>query len=711
MEIGAGGRGKFRRDDNPPGSGLVAITNQFEKKDDEKKDNQDIMKGRLQRYFFKIKSTLNTPLYCIPLAAVLIVIVSLVVSLPIFNKHLSMNNLTFLRINAVGQSRFEPKYYSDFRNKDGLYVEEIDVDKGVTKEYLMKETYMRMTLPGTETDDGLHGDYGYHPDGTPSWTPTPLKRTPQTKEDLEEAWAFYAFNSTLADSLPLRRPAPDARHFMCKRGYDIKSLPSASVGIVFHNENMGALLRSVVSVLDRTPALLLREIILVDDNSDIEDHPWLGQQLDDIIATYPKVRLRRMASRQGLMMARIRAAEWMRGDVSVFLDSHIEVSKEWLEPLVETIHKSPKTVLVPKIVGLNGETMEWQDGGISAITFSWSLGQVHQDGSSKMNNYESPAMAGGLFAINRYWFMDVLGGYDTGLKLYGGEEFELGFKTWMCGGRLEVVPCSRIAHIFRLPTYWVGQVYKVPGGDITRNKRRVAEVWMDDYKEVVAHVMPFSSNEYTIGDVEREKKIRETCLDGKPSKSFQWYLETVATSVWRPNLDDLQGLGPIMNLYDPVCLDTMQTETNFGVYGCHDGGGTQSWWASDGALRSAAAGFKNCASCDHNFKSNANDDDTHKIVEYKMSSCQDVRKKAWTFTAHSLPSLPFRDNYTEEGGQYYFKQYIIPNNEVRQIINSSHECLSVIYESGPKLANKECNLADPSQFWVFNAQRRDIKND
>ena len=57
----------------------------------------------------------------------------------------------------------------------------------------------------------------------------------------------------------------------------------------------------------------------------------------------------------------------------------------------------------------------------------------------------------------------------------------------MCGGSLETHVCSHIGHVFRQKA-----PYSHPGGGdvILKNSVRLAEVWMDDYKELFYERQP-----------------------------------------------------------------------------------------------------------------------------------------------------------------------------------------------------------------------------
>ena len=340
-----------------------------------------------------------------------------------------------------------------------------------------------------------------------------------------------------------------------------------SVIFVFFNEPLSPLLRSIRSVLDRTPAHLLREIILVDDGS---DRDYTKEPLERYLKLLPKVTLRRMPKRQGLMATRVEGAKIATSDVIVFLDSHIECSVGWLEPMIGRIKENPKVLTVPMIDGVDADSFIYAAGGLDVVAFDWGLRQAFPKRPiTGIEPVDSPGMGGGLFAMTRELFFK-LGGYDPGMALYGGEEVELPMRIWMCGYRLEVIPCSRVGHIFRTGKYHHGQVYPVPGYVITKNHLRAAKMWMEpEFYALVAKANSALPPGVEIGDLSWGTEIKERLK----CKSYRWFLDNVYPELFTPGDPKfVVATGYLRNPDDNMCLDTFgrtSDDSKLGAYQCH----------------------------------------------------------------------------------------------------------------------------------------------
>ncbi|CAK6981063.1 polypeptide N-acetylgalactosaminyltransferase 11 [Scomber scombrus] len=335
----------------------------------------------------------------------------------------------------------------------------------------------------------------------------------------------HAFNVLISSRLGRHRELPDTRDSQCRdKAYPV-DLPAASVVICFFNEAFSALLRTVHSVLDRTPAVLLHEIILVDDHSELDE---LKDELDRCVRDElkGKVKLVRNPKREGLIRGRMIGASHATGEVLVFLDSHCEVNQMWLQPLLAPIRADRRTVVCPVIDIISADTLAYSPSPIVRGGFNWGLhfkwdpvppAQL-QGPEGVIAPIRSPTMAGGLFAMNRKYFNE-LGQYDAGMDIWGGENLEISFRIWMCGGQLLIIPCSRVGHIFRKR-----RPYGSPGGQDTmaHNSLRLAHVWMDEYKEQYLSLRP-ELRDRSFGDISERVALR----DRLQCRSFRWYLDTI----------------------------------------------------------------------------------------------------------------------------------------------------------------------------------------
>uniref|UniRef100_A0A1L8E225 Polypeptide N-acetylgalactosaminyltransferase n=1 Tax=Nyssomyia neivai TaxID=330878 RepID=A0A1L8E225_9DIPT len=410
----------------------------------------------------------------------------------------------------------------------------------------------------------------------------PVSLIGASKRKGEEDLKRIALNEELSEHLSYNRTVPDARNPLCRnKHYDLDNMLTASVIIIFYNEPYSVLVRTVQSVLNTGDPRILKEIILVDDasvNAELKD------KLDYYIETrFPKnVRLIRLTSRLGLIRARLAGARVARGEVLVFLDAHCECVEKWLEPLLERIKESRTSVLVPIIDVIDAKDFHYSSNGYSTFQvggFSWNGHFDWIDISSRERERQkrecrdkdvdvcptySPTMAGGLFAINREYFWEI-GSYDEQMDGWGGENLEISFRVWQCGGTIETIPCSRVGHIFR-----DFHPYSFPDNRDTHgiNTVRMALVWMDEYISLFFMNRPDLKNHPEVGDVTHRKILR----DKMRCKSFDWYLKNVFPEKFIPT-KGVQAYGRIKSLTSNTCLDDLQQDRespfNLGIYGCH----------------------------------------------------------------------------------------------------------------------------------------------
>lgn len=444
--------------------------------------------------------------------------------------------------------------------------------------------------------DGKEGNYENRPpvekdghDG-PGEFGAAVKTLPEEEEHVKEVIKEFGFNLVNSDKISLDRLPKDLRNKECVHIDYPENLPKVSVVVVFHNEGWSPLVRTFHSVVNRTPPELLGEIVIIDDGSVLKDKPHLAAPLEEYIKRWNGVvKLYRNARREGLIRARSIGAEHAIYEVLVFLDAHCEAGINWLPPLLAPIARNDRVSTVPLIDVVDGQryTFTGQAGGDRfnraqggwEWNFLWKRYPLPKTEGEKLKHdsemYPSPAMAGGLFAISRKHFNDV-GKYDPGLEIWGGEQYEISYKLWMCGGGVYFVPCSRVGHVYRLEG-WGGNPPPeyVPSNPSFRNYRRVIEVWWDDWSKYFYWNRPELSN-LDYGDISEQVKFRH---DHCPH-NFTWLMENIAYGLTDTfdAPDELIAWGEIRGKGSNICIDGMGHKDNDGPaenWYCHKQGGNQ----------------------------------------------------------------------------------------------------------------------------------------
>ncbi len=219
-------------------------------------------------------------------------------------------------------------------------------------------------------------------------------------------------------------------------------MPRPDISILIPARNEGARIGSTILSIARARTTGARlEFIVVDDGS-------TDDSLDRLTAALPllldekniDVRVCRMEQNLGNYFARNEAAELSSAPILFTTDAHVEFSLGWDELVFE--HLDPDRILA-------GTTTQ---KGTSFKGFGCQLLIPLMDTwwNNDLGTDTAPVQIAACSAtvLSRDLFFR-LGGYDTGMILYGGGEAEFSVRAWLHGAEVHAIRGLEVQHEFK----------------------------------------------------------------------------------------------------------------------------------------------------------------------------------------------------------------------------------------------------------------------
>ena len=353
----------------------------------------------------------------------------------------------------------------------------------------------------------------------------------------------FSYNDTLSNTLAVNRERWNTRDHMCGEingNMTLSRLHNVDVIIPFHNEQLSTLQRTLHSIINRTPKSKLNKIILVDDRSE-DRMSCLKEELEMSILTLDQVYLIRTVAREGSTRGRIIGVAYAKSNIVSYVDSHVEVNVGWMEPILNAITNKPNTVIMSLLDSILPKTFQISrpppiyNGGFNwNLEFYWKpIPEYIKKGRRHPNTdpIPSPIMPAGAFALNRHFYIQI-GLLDPDMQIWGVDDVEFSFRVWQCGGRVEILPCSRVGHIFRehIPYSFGKSSSKTV---IFHNSVRTAEVVLEKYKDFFYAQATHQPVEIDFATLKERKELKNTLK----CKSFEWFMKEIIPEMQLPPID------------------------------------------------------------------------------------------------------------------------------------------------------------------------------
>jgi glycosyltransferase involved in cell wall biosynthesis len=246
--------------------------------------------------------------------------------------------------------------------------------------------------------------------------------------------------------------------------------PDISVVIPAYNEK-SRLEGTICSIAQARTTAARVEFVVVDDGS-------TDGTVANLVSALPRllkrpaidIRLEGLGQRRGNYHARNRGAELAGGDILVMTDAHVRFSRGWDEAVLR--HLRPDRILagvsVQKDSGFKGYGLSLSLPDMGVI---WNERPHPRGPAVQVAPCHATALPTALF--------HALGGYDTGMVLYGGGGTEFSVRAWTWGAQVHCAPEIEVEHRFKSRDEFAAFLYGIRRFWI-HNCIRFARLYLDE---------------------------------------------------------------------------------------------------------------------------------------------------------------------------------------------------------------------------------------
>jgi glycosyltransferase involved in cell wall biosynthesis len=209
-----------------------------------------------------------------------------------------------------------------------------------------------------------------------------------------------------------------------------------SASIILPCKNEGDNVRNTLDSLQSTVTSVKYEIIVVDDGS--------RDGSVESIQNYPKYNRVRFFKTDSIGSAKARnfGAEQANGDFLVFCDAHVFVEAFWLDKLLSSFTSSKVGAVSPGIAPHdNVGAVGYGQSMTERLEAKWHI-------VKPQDNTEVTLVPGGCVVFPKEVFQEI-GGFNKGFRVWGLEDLEISYRTWIMGYTCLVNPQVKVLHVFR----------------------------------------------------------------------------------------------------------------------------------------------------------------------------------------------------------------------------------------------------------------------